>query len=228
MSETTPEQATDRGNPIHMIAALGGVAMLSGLLVVFVYQGTLPRILANREAALQRAVLQVLPAAASFQTYGVLEDGLVSLGGDQDADRKIYAGYDSDGEFVGVALEAEGQGYQGVVRVLYGYSPKEQCITGIVILQSTETPGLGDKIGKDKDFLDNFVCLDVRLASDGSALMHPVVVVKHGSKSHPWEIDGISGATISSRAVGAMLNARANEVHPLVTRHTDVLMANAQ
>jgi len=46
-----------------MIRTLGGVAALSGFLVVLVYQLTLPAILENQRRAIERAVFKgVLPA----------------------------------------------------------------------------------------------------------------------------------------------------------------------
>ena len=44
-------------------------------------------------------------------------------------------------------------GYQDVIRVLYGYSFDTEAIIGIRVLESKETPGLGDKIETDPDFL---------------------------------------------------------------------------
>ncbi len=83
-----------------------------------------------------------------------------------------------------------------------------------------ETPGLGDKIIKDPAFLANFQALDARLNERGDALANPIRTVKHGARRNPWEIDAISGATISSVAVGRAINASAAELlpalHPLL------------
>ena len=49
---------------------------------------------------------------------------------------------------VGLAVEAQGMGYQDVIRVIYGYSFEQDAIVGIRVLESKETPGLGDKIEK--------------------------------------------------------------------------------
>jgi Na+-translocating ferredoxin:NAD+ oxidoreductase RnfG subunit len=65
-----------------------------------------------------------------------------------------------------------------------------------------ETPGIGDKIITDEAFLKNFEALDVKLAADMKALANAVKVVKHGTKQNAWEIDAISGATVTSKAVG--------------------------
>jgi len=208
---------------LSLIFTLSGVAMMAGLLVALVYQLTLPTILENRRLAIERAIFNVIPNAVSWSGFLISAGG---IRGDTDAgteETRLYAGYDDTGEFVGVAMEAAAQGYQDIIRILYGYSPGCECITGINVVESKETPGLGDKIYKDAEFLRNFDALDGRLSADQSRLVNEIVTVKHGSKNHPWEIDAISGATVSSKAIGKMLNQSAQRMFPLVTTHLDTL-----
>jgi len=54
----------------------------------------------------------------------------------------------------------------------------------------------------------------------GSA--YEIVTVKNGTKENPWEIDGISGATVTSNAVGKALNNSAQEMAPLVMQYLKV------
>ncbi|MEN8131000.1 MAG: FMN-binding protein [Pseudomonadota bacterium] len=112
-----------------------------------------------------------------------------------------------------------------MVRTLYGYSPTCECIVGIKVLDSKETPGLGDKVETDKDFLANFEALDARLNEDKSAMLHDIKTVKHGSKTQPWLIDAISGATITSKAIGRGLAESTRRNLPLLARHLDQLEA---
>ena len=83
----------------------------------------------------------------------------------------------------------------------------------------TETPGLGDKIAFDPEFLENFDALDAMLNVSGDGLANPIYAVKHGAKTHPWQIDSISGATISSKAIGRMINASGQRMFPLIKQH---------
>ena len=82
-----------------------------------------------------------------------------------------------------------------------------QTVVGFYVLESKETPGLGYKIEKDPNFLENFKALDVSLAEDFSALKNKVVPVKQGKKENAWEVDCITGATISSKAIGNIIGA---------------------
>ena len=58
----------------------------------------------------------------------------------------VFAGYDDNDQLVGLAIEAQAMGYQDVIRLIYGYSFEAQAIIGIRVLESRETPGLGDRI----------------------------------------------------------------------------------
>lgn len=205
-----------------MLRTLGGIAALSGLLLALTYQSTFARIEHNKEEALRAAVFAVLPGAEAQKAFVVRSDGgIAPLEGDAAGQEVIYAGYDAAGGLVGLALEARGQGYGDIIRVLYGYDLEKEQVIGFNVLDSKETPGLGDKIAK-APFTDNFTALDVKLDDARSALVNPIVVVKNGEKQHPWEIDGITGATISSKAIGGMLQESAARLLPVVQSHADV------
>ncbi|MEE4145717.1 MAG: FMN-binding protein [Halieaceae bacterium] len=199
--------------------ALVGVGLVCGLLIVSVFVLTGPVIARNEAAALQQAVFKVLPGAVARASFTLGPDGSFHPAGEGDAPPKtVHAGYDAGGRLVGVAIEAQGMGYQDTIRVLYGYAPQSQAIVGMAVLSSKETPGLGDKIEKDPAFLANFQALDVSLAADGESLQRAVEAVKSGSKTLPSQIDGITGATISSQAIAAILRQSSAQWVPLVYR----------
>ena len=205
MAAAAPAGAS-RPSAWPMYRALVGVGMVCGLLIVTVYVLTGPLIARNEAAALQAAVFEVLPGAVTSTSLTLSRDGSLQQATEEGAAQAvIHAGYDAAGELVGVAIPAQGMGYQDVIRVLYGYSPAAGAIVGLRVLASKETPGLGDKIEKDPVFRANFDALDVSLAPDGESLAHPISLVKGGGKTSPWQVDGITGATISSRAIADML-----------------------
>jgi len=211
-----------------MIRTLGGVAAISGFLVVLVYQLTLPAILENQRRAIERAVFVVVPGAVTRTDFVLGTDSLQPVGEEErpEGDR-IYAAYGEDGTLRGVALEAAARGYQDVIKLLYGYNPACRCVTGIYILKMTETPGLGDKIATDPAFLANFEALDARLNAAGTALANPIVTVKRGRKTEPWQIDAITGATISAKAVGKALNGSTQRLLPRLVPHVSELKGDS-
>lgn len=204
-----------------MYRTLVGIGMLCGLMIAIVFQGTRPVIERNRAAALERAVFAVIPAAVSRVTYALTDAGFVP--GEDTSGERVHAGFDADGLLVGVAIEAGGMGYADTITVLYGYAPELEAIVGIEVLTSKETPGLGDKIETDAVFLENFIALDARLDDSGTGLRNRIETVKRGQKSEPWQIDGITGATISSKAIGDILAASTERWVPRISERLDEL-----
>ncbi|EDY80470.1 FMN-binding domain protein [Verrucomicrobiia bacterium DG1235] len=203
--------------------ALATISIASGLFVVLTFQLTKSRIEANKQAALEQAVFAVLPEASVRKNYFLDTTGLELLSDESFAEANIFAGYDAKGELSGLAIEGSARGYQDIVSVLYGYSLSNESIIGITVLQSSETPGLGDKVETDPDFLANFVKLEASLNQDRTALENDIVTVKNGKKTKPWEIDGISGATVTSKAIGTALRESTNQTLPLLAKHKDSL-----
>jgi electron transport complex protein RnfG len=206
----------------HMYRAMVGVGLMCGLLIVTVFELTEPVIRRNKAEALERAIFQVLPQASTRTTFLLTDDdGFEVLEGESEGLSVVHAGYDEDHRLVGLAIEAQGMGYQDVIKVIYGYSFDEEAIVGIRVLESKETPGLGDKIETDPDFLENFKRLDVTLGADASSLAHPIEAVKQGQKEHDWQVDGITGATISSVAIAGLLDRSASYWIPRIRRSLD-------
>jgi electron transport complex protein RnfG len=197
-----------------MIATLGFVTALSGFLIVTVYQATKPAIEENKRLAIQKTVLEVIKGATAYKHFVINDKGELLAAAPGLKGTNVYAGYDAQGKLTGLAAEGRAQGYSGAVETIYAYTPSCQCITGVKVIKQTETPGLGDKVITNKDFVANFDKLDATVKGD--ALANAIVTVKHGSKKNPWEIDAISGATISSKAIAKGLNGSAQDVLPKV------------
>ena len=218
---STPNDTTTADTPTtpsgKMVFALGLVATICGILIVGIYQITLAPVNANKKLALERQVFKVLPNAKTVVDYFATDAGIESADGKELTPAgavRFYAAYAVDGSLAGIAAEASSAGYADQVRILYGYDPVRQAITGIGVISMRETPGIGDKILVDKDFLRNFEALDVSLSQDLKSLANAVKTVKHGSKQGPWEIDAIAGATVTSKAVGRGINASAQALLP--------------
>ena len=197
-----------------MIATLGFVTALSGFLIVTVYQATKPAIEENKRLRIQQTVLEVIKGATAYKPFVITANGDLLEATPDLKGTNVYAGYDAQGKLMGLAAEGRAQGYSGAVETIYAYTPSCQCITGVKVIKQTETPGLGDKVITNKDFVANFDKLDATVK--GAALANAIVAVIDGSKKNRWEIDAISGATISSKAIAKGLNGSAQDVLPKV------------
>jgi electron transport complex protein RnfG len=199
----------------RMIRTLTVVSLLCGILIVGTEVNTRARIRHNQEIIMRESVAQLLPGIKKQIIYGIQPSGdLAILSGLPGDEPRLFAGYGAGGRFLGVVIETSDRGYADVISAMYAYDPDKRVITGFKVVDMRETPGLGNRIGSDPEFAGNFKALD---ASED----HPIAAVKHGTKKNPWEIDAISGATISSRAVGRMLQKSVQKVAPLVARNLD-------
>ncbi len=199
----------------QLVGALALAGLFSGSVLAGVYIVTKPQIEKNRAEALERAILKVLPNATSFKPMVKQGAGSTSAKSTEAAEasaktpERVYAGFDAGGNMLGYAIASTGPGFQDSIALLFGYDPAQKHIVGMQVLESRETPGLGDKIIADAAFLKNFEALAVE----------PVIAaVKHGTKSSANEVDCITGATISSKAVVAILNRGADRWADVLNR----------
>ena len=180
--------------------------------MVFVYLWSQPKILAYRAMVLRDAVQEVLKGPDHFQSVFVLDGALttqVPEGVDTLKLDKVYLGYDQQGDPIGFALEAQGFGFQDVISLIFGYDPQTQEVLGMKVLENKETPGLGDKIVKDSAFVAGF-----------EGVRAPLVGVKADRNTgQPDQVDMITGATISSKAVIRIINDRIAQLKDLLAAY---------
>ena len=186
-------------SPWRLIATLGGAGALAGALIVVAYLLTLPAIEAHRTQVLNAAITEVLRGPARYDTLYVVGGAIrrdPPPGADPKTLEKVYLGHAADGKPVGYAVVAQEPGFADVVRVIFGYDPATKKLLGMKVIESKETPGLGDGIEKNKKYVSQFA---------GRAT--PLKGVKVGAgKGDPSEVDFITGATISSRTVVRIIN----------------------
>jgi len=187
----------DNPSALKLILTLGLAGFISGFAIIGIYMVTLPTITAYKAKVLREAIFKVLPGVTQMERLRYTDGRLEVATAERDDENTIYAGYDKKKVLIGYAIPGEGPGFQDTIRILYGYKPDQQQVVGMEVLESRETPGLGDKIYKDADFQDNFLALQVKPS---------IVLVKKGAKSAPNEVDAITGATISSKAIVRIIN----------------------
>ena len=177
---------------LKLVATLVLAASISALALSSAYQITKPIIDANNARALKAAVFKVVPGSTQMQKQALVDGRLVVLSENETTDADVlYGAYDETGAFRGYAIENSGAGFQDTIRILYGYDPARQRVIGMEVLESRETPGLGDKIWKDESFVSDFYDLAIE----------PEIIVVKGAATKENEVDAITGATISSKAV---------------------------
>ena len=194
----------------RLVATLAVAGALAGLLIVLVNLHTKPIIDEYRAEQLRLAVYEVLPGTANYRTLYRVDDALLAEvpdGAKASDFRQAYVGYDENGDLVGVAVSRGESGFADVVLVIFGFEPGTGILLGKKVLESKETPGLGDKIFKDQEFVRQFF----------DRPQTPLKAIKAGTgKGLPGEIDAITGATISSKVVVSIINNGVAEWRPLL------------
>jgi electron transport complex protein RnfG len=188
------------------VATRAGGGACAGLLLVMVFQATQPTIATYKAKMLRLAVEEVLASPTRIETLyrydGKLQAKLPDRVDDRKLDR-VYLGFREDGSVAGFAIVGADPGFQDVVRLIFGYDAASKRLLGMKVLESKETPGLGDKIEKDHDFVAQF-----------AGALAPLVGRKGGDAGGESGVDAITGATISSWTVVRIINNALEDVRP--------------
>jgi electron transport complex protein RnfG len=170
-------------NVIKMILTLSIIGVVSGGLLSRIDNWADPLIAANQKAQTEEAIFKVQPEAKNYETINI-------------AGMEVYKVTGVSNNPLGYALVYSGNGFQGKIRLMIGLSSDLEKITALEILEQVETPGLGTKVTEDP-FRNQFKGLET---------LPQINWVKGINPSHPNEIQAITGATISSKAVVAIMN----------------------
>lgn len=158
---------------------------MTGLLLGLVNQITQGPIERARAEEVRRALQAVLPAAESFST-------VAAPSGTPEGFLDLHLGENAAGS-AGYCVTVETKGYGGPIRFVVGLDTLG-TVTGLTLLASSETPGLGAKAGQG-EFRNQYV---------GQAPER--FTVTKSPQPGEGEIQALSGATITSRAITGGVN----------------------
>lgn len=163
---------------------LGTICLVATLVLAVTYEVTKPKIDEQSRLEEDLALKQILPEADSFSKKTL--------------DEINYFEASKGNNRIGYCIKATGIGYAGYIRLIVGID-LNGIIKGVRILEHQETPGLGAKINEMKPdeadpwFLKQFIGRPAK-----------TVALKK-------DVDAITGATISSKAVTEAINKTVNE-----------------
>ena len=161
-----------------MILVLAGISTVAAAGVGYVYKITEAPIAAAVEADKKAALGEVLPAFDTTAPVELTLDGIPVT---------VHTATQGD-NVVGYAVEtATRQGFSGEFRLMVGFTPDGK-VRGVKVLQHAETPGLGDKMGKEGNPL--FASFEGRNPGE----------MKLAVKKDGGDVDALTAATITSRA----------------------------
>lgn len=173
------------------------ITVIAGFLLGYVYDITKEPIAIAQEKELQDALKAVSPDSDSFEETEVVNADAVLLDAGLNNDRidKAYISKDSSGNVSGYVMSVTStEGYGGEINIILGIK-NDGTISGLEILSISETPGLGMQADTD-EFKSQFAGKNVSSIS----------YTKTGA-SEDYEIDALSGATITTNAMTNAVNA---------------------
>ena len=183
---------------IKNVLCLTLITLVAGFGLGYVYDVTKLPIAEMEEKTKMTAYQRVFPEAVSFDESDDLsvpsdEDGVAGISGVQ-IDSAVYA-LDASSNKIGYVISVTShEGYGGDITVSMGID-NAGTVKGIEMLKISETAGLGMKAKEDK-FKDQFK----------NKAVSQFTYTKTGA-SADFEIDAISGATITTKAVTNAVNA---------------------
>lgn len=153
---------------------------------------TRDRIAQQQALKAEESRMIVLPGAERFRAV--------------DEERGVYAGLDSAEGHVGYTFETSAKGYGGDVKVMTGIA-LDGTVTGVVILEHEETPGLGANAEKES-FRAQYI-----------GLSGAIEVVRYQTPQGQ-QIEALTGASITSRAVTNAVNEALEDYRMLLSSST--------
>lgn len=178
-------------NILKTTLSLFVICFVTALLLAFVNSITEGKIADRAKSDAEEKRKQVMTEAKTFEQIkdwqGKDESGIIS---------EAFAAYDGQ-ELIGYVFSVAPKGYGGEMQVTVGVKA-DKTISGVKIGDNKETPGLGSK-ASDERFSGQY---------SGKEIQNGFKVVKR-SPSADNEIEAISGATISSKAVTSAVEASA-------------------
>lgn len=175
------------------------ITLFAGLLLGVVYQITKEPIAAQEEKARQEAFAEVFEAAENFRTVDLpageeIDRVLAEAGISGVTVEEIVSALDGSESLLGYCITVTShEGYGGDIRLTLGIDQGGR-LNGISILEISETPGLGMKAES------------VLKPQFGGKNVTQFEYTKTGAVSEN-QIDAISGATITTKAVTGAVNA---------------------
>jgi Na+-translocating ferredoxin:NAD+ oxidoreductase subunit G len=207
------------GSVLRVQAVLVAIALVAGLSIAIVHEWTRPMVMAQRGGLLGDAALEVLPGAVGYRIYTRSADGRPRLLGDGDS-AELFIGLDARGRPVGAAIVGSGMGYADTIQLVFGFDPRARRLTGMRVVASRETPGLGSVIVDDEAWVESFGRIELQF--DERQRLQPLRV-RDQARHELGEVDAISGATVSVHSVTRIINRSLSEWLPVLRDEFDEL-----
>ena len=162
--------------------------------ISFLYLLTQKKVTENEKVFVIKAVLNAadIPLPGTNEEVISLFSSRVKESGDAAA--PVYRITGDAGETAGFVITQTGPGLWGEIALVAGFEADRARLTGLDFLKQSETPGLGARISETW-FKEQF-----------RGKRGPFTMVAEGEPAEENQFDAITGATVTSKAVMAIVN----------------------
>lgn len=150
----------------------------------------------TKEAILENSKINKEDLAIIMPKATAIEDTDLKLS-EEGPIKEAYKAKSGENE-IGYVFKVTTKGFHGPVDLFVAVSSEDK-ITGMKVSSHSETPGLGARI-EEESFRSKFTDLPI----------NELVEIVKTTPSKENEVDGISGATVSSKAIGTAINDTIN------------------
>lgn len=185
--------------------------------VTGVYEVNRDRIVLNEEIKLEEVVLRVfgMKFEAGTDKRRIRETFNKRIKVEHKEGRILYRGFEADGRsLVGYAFPLFGAGFWGPIYGIMAVDPNLERVIGVAFYRHSETPGLGGRI-TEAWFQEQFAGKILGPVGEGRRYFS---LVPPGTSKAENELDAITGATGTSRAVERLINENLRDYLPWIAR----------
>ena len=163
--------------------------------------------IAENEVKRRRALVEkVLPGTVAVEEIFIEEEIVGVPGGKAKRGTGCARCLDAEGRLIGYAVDSAPMGYAGPIRLIAGLGA-DFAVSGVAVLESRETPGLGKK-AEDEEWLAQFRGLRKASLPDSRRAM----------KATGCEVDAITASTVTSWAIVKGLRDAEDRLHAVLAR----------
>jgi len=178
--------------PFRMIFVMVLITAASGFVLSGVWSVSVDKIRFNEKLMVEEALTDMNPTKARYEIVSLAE-GV-----------EVFKCFDAADVHLSYFFLASGNGFQDKIKLAVTMDPQLERMLGMRVLEQKDTPGLGAKI-TEPVFTDKFTGLATQVGA-------PLTCIKVPADKIKGEVQAITGATISSKAVLIIINEKLSQL----------------
>lgn len=188
---------------IYPVVFMFLITFILTLALAFINHATYDKILSAQEIELKRKLLYSFNIEFKEENIDQVFDSSIEL---KEIKKDIlYVYKDTSGEVLSYGKLETGPGLWGSVTIFIALDKSTENLVGLNIISHSETPGLGGRI-EENWFKDQFRGIVLNSSN-------PFIEYKPSDKGN---VDGISGATLTSESVKKIINKSIEDIRSLL------------